>query len=67
MSKPLIYLVDEDHESLQLLINNLASLKEKFELQGYEDPVTLLQKIRKDPDLPVALFLVDNKLKKLIA
>lgn len=65
MHKPIIYLVDEDPESLQSLTDHLASFKENFDLQGYTNPTELLNKIKEHPDLPVALFLVDNNLKKI--
>ncbi|CAN5475750.1 hypothetical protein BH23BAC1_BH23BAC1_34960 [soil metagenome] len=63
MLKPIIYFIDEDPDDLQSLEAHLEPFKEKFELRGYNNPEKLINEIKNNPDLPVALFLVDNNLK----
>lgn len=65
MSKPIIYIVDDDPKALEEIKRALAPFEDKFILITDSEPEHLIRKLKQENDSEVALFLVDDDLKAM--
>ncbi|MDQ3395001.1 MAG: FAD-dependent oxidoreductase [Bacteroidota bacterium] len=63
MAKPIIYIVDENAQTLQEIVALMSPFNEKFNIITSQNPKSLIDALKKEDSQRVALILVDDDLK----